>query len=230
MLEIKNLCVEYADGTVALKNINFKTENEKCVGILGANGAGKSTLLSAIPGLVPKKGDIFVDKTELSEKSLNDIRRKVGMVFQNPEDQLFMPTVYEDLLFGPKNFGFDKKESEEAAKNLLETLGISELKNRLTHRLSWGEKRKVAIACVLMLNPKIILFDEPTSFLDPKSCNNFKSIIKGLKCTKIMATHDLETAKEVCDRIILLKEGEIFADGDTRLLFENDILKKCGLL
>ena len=231
MLKIKNLCVEFPDGTAALKNVSVNVNEEKCIGILGANGAGKSTLLSSVLGLLPpKSGEILADGTLLSKKTLAEIRRKVGMVFQNPDDQLFMPSVYKDLLFGPENYGEDTETAKEAADELLSRLGISELKDRLTHRLSWGEKRKVAIACVLMLKPKIILLDEPTSFLDPKSCNNLKKILSELDCTKIIATHDLETAKEICDRVIILKRGEIFADGNPKeLLSDTDLLKKCDL-
>lgn len=231
MISIKNLNVEFSDKTVALKDINITIENEKCIGIIGANGAGKSTLLSSVMGLVPvKSGEIEIDGVISGKKTISLIRKKVGMVFQNPDDQLFMPTVYEDLMFGPKNYGMDTEKAEAYAEKILEKMGISHLKERYTHKLSWGEKRKVAIACVLMLEPSIMLLDEPTSFLDPKSRTNLMKLLTELDCTKIITTHDLDMALDICDRIIIIRAGEKAADGEPVMLLKNKtLLEECNL-
>ena len=231
MIKVSNLYVEYTDKTVALNGIDITIENEKCVGIIGANGAGKSTLLSSLMGLVPiKKGEIEIDGTVSCKKTISDIRRKMGMVFQNPDDQLFMPTVWEDLMFAPKNYGTDTEKAETYAYEILEMLDISHLKQRLTHKLSWGEKRKIAIACVLMLQPSIILLDEPTSFLDPKSRTNLMKLLEKLDCTKIITTHDLDMAWDICDRIIIIKDGKKAADGSPDELLKNKtLLEECNL-
>lgn len=231
MIKIKDLSVEFSDKTVALNNINISIENEKCIGIIGANGAGKSTLLSSVMGLVPiKSGEIEIDGIISHKKTMSIIRKKVGMVFQNPDDQLFMPTVYEDLMFGPKNYGTDAEKAEAYANKILEKMGILHLKERYTHKLSWGEKRKVAIACVLMLKPSTILLDEPTSFLDPKSRTNLMNLLTELDCTKIITTHDLDMALDICDRIIILKNGEKAADGQPeQLLKDKKLLEECNL-
>ncbi len=232
MLKVNNLSVRFPDGTLALDNINIQIDSQKCVGIVGENGAGKSTLLSSILGLVPKsEGEISVQGVKLCKESLKDIRKMAGMVFQNPDDQLFMPTVYEDILFGAKNYGMDLEDAKQRAKSLMDDLGISHLKDKLTHNLSWGEKRKVAIASVLILNPSVIMLDEPTSFLDPKSCKSLIRILKSIDCTKIIATHDLGLAREVCDNLIILKDGKKAADGcPSELLSNNDLLKECNLI
>lgn len=231
MIEIKNISVEFSDKTVALRNIDITIQDGECAGIIGANGAGKSTLLSSIMGLVPvKEGEIRADGILLSKRNLPEIRKKVGMVFQNPDDQLFMPTVYEDLMFGPKNYGADMEKAEKYADILLENLGISNLKNKLTHKLSWGEKRKAAIACVMMLEPSVMLLDEPTSFLDPKSRTNLMNLLCGLQSTKVITTHDLDMALEICDRVIILKDGKKAADGNPqKLLCDKELLESCNL-
>lgn len=231
MIKIKDVYVEYTDKTEAVNGIDITVENEKCVGIIGANGAGKSTLLLSIMGLVPiKKGEIEVDGIKSDKKTISHIRKNVGMVFQNPDDQLFMPTVYDDLMFGPKNYGMDGEKSEQYAIEILKMLDIENLKDRLTHKLSWGEKRKVAIASVLMLKPSTMLLDEPTSFLDPKSRSNLMNLLKKLDCTKIITTHDLDMALDICDRIIIIKDGKKAADGKPDELLKNKaILEECDL-
>lgn len=232
MLKVNHLSVRFSDETLALNDINIEIDSQKCVGIVGENGAGKSTLLSSILGLVPKtEGEISVGGVRLCKESLKDIRKNAGMVFQNPDDQLFMPTVYEDILFGAKNYGMDLEDAKQRANTLMDELGVSQLKDKLTHNLSWGEKRKVAIASVLILNPSLIMLDEPTSFLDPKSCESLKRILNSIDCTKIIATHDLILAKEMCDRLIILKDGKKAADGcPSELLSNKDLLKECNLL
>ena len=169
MLEIKNLNYSYPDGKEALKDINIKIDNNETIAIVGANGAGKSTLIKTIVGIfLTDQGEIIVDEEKVTKKTLNSIRKKVGVVFQNPDDQLFMNKVYDDIAFGPRNYNFTEEEVREKVERVMKNLDIEELSERSPNNLSGGEKRKVAIATVLSIEPSIILFDEPTSFLDPK--------------------------------------------------------------
>ena len=169
MLEIKKLNYSYPDGKKALKDINIKIDDNETIGIVGANGAGKSTLIKTIVGIfLTDQGEIIVDGEKVTKKTLNSIRKKVGVVFQNPDDQLFMNKVYDDIAFGPRNYKLTEEKVKEKVERVMKELNIEKLKDRSPNNLSGGEKRKVAIATVLSMEPSIILFDEPTSFLDPK--------------------------------------------------------------
>ena len=169
MLEIKNLNYSYPDGKKALKDINIKIDDNETIGIVGANGAGKSTLIKTMVGIfLTDQGEIIVDGEKVTKKTLNSIRKKVGVVFQNPDDQLFMNKVYDDIAFGPRNYKLTEEKVKEKVEKVMKELNIEKLKDRSPNNLSGGEKRKVAIATVLSMEPSIILFDEPTSFLDPK--------------------------------------------------------------
>ena len=233
MIEVKNLTVKYdtADKTCALNNISFSVNNGEKVALIGANGAGKSTLLLTLTGiLAPVSGEIIIDNIKLNKKTLNDLRKKLGMVFQNPDDQLFMPTVHEDIAFGPKNYGEKEETIEKSTDDILKNFGISHLKNRLTHKLSGGEKRLVALAGILVMNPSVILMDEPSSFLDPKARRKLIGILSELPQTMIIATHDLDMALELCDRAILLKEGCIYSDMTAKEILQDEkILEDCDL-
>lgn len=232
MLEIKNLNYSYPDGKEALKDINIKIDNNETIAIVGANGAGKSTLIKTIVGIfLTTQGDIIVDGEKVTKKTLSSIRKKVGVVFQNPDDQLFMNKVYDDIAFGPRNYNFTEEEVKEKVERVMKNLDIEKLSERSPNNLSGGEKRKVAIATVLSIEPSIILFDEPTSFLDAKGKRMLIETLKNINTTKIIATHDLDMVKDICERVIVLKEGKIMADGNPKEVFSDiDFMEKCELI
>lgn len=232
MLEIKNLNYSYPDGKEALKDINIKIDNNETIAIVGANGAGKSTLIKTIVGIfLTTQGDIIVDGEKVTKKTLSSIRKKVGVVFQNPDDQLFMNKVYDDIAFGPRNYNFTEEEVKEKVERVMKNLDIEKLSERSPNNLSGGEKRKVAIATVLSMEPSIILFDEPTSFLDAKGKRMLIETLKNINTTKIIATHDLDMVKDICERVIVLKEGKIMADGNPKEVFSDiDFMEKCELI
>jgi len=233
MIEVKNLTVKYetTDKTCALSNISFSVNDGEKVAVIGANGAGKSTLLLALAGvLTPVSGEIMIGGVKSDKKTLGDLRKKIGMVFQNPDDQIFMPSVYEDIAFGPRNYGEKEDAIEKSADEILQNLGISHLKNRLAHKLSGGEKRLIALAGILVMKPSVILMDEPSSFLDPKARRRLIEILSGLPQTMLVATHDLDMALGLCGRAILLKNGSICADNSAEeVLRDEKLLEDCGL-
>lgn len=231
MLEIKNLNYSYPDGKKALKDINIKIDDNETIGIVGANGAGKSTLIKTMVGIfLTDQGEIIVDGEKVTKKTLNSIRKKVGVVFQNPDDQLFMNKVYDDIAFGPRNYKLTEEKVKEKVEKVMKELNIEKLKDRSLNNLSGGEKRKVAIATVLSMEPSIILFDEPTSFLDPKGKRILIETLKGINTTKIIATHDLDMVKDNCKRVIVLKEGQVVADGKPKEILNNiEFMEKCEL-
>ena len=231
MLAIEKLNYAYPDGHQAIRDVNLKIEEGESIALVGANGAGKSSLFKLIIGISEiKEGSIKVEELAVGKKTLKDIRRKVGMVFQNPDDQLFMTKVYDDIAFGPRNELLTEEEVEERVVNALEQLGITHLRDRMPHRLSGGEKRVIAIASVLAMNPRVILFDEPISFLDPQARRNVINTLDSLKMTKIIATHDLDMALDICDRVIILHHGSVFADGTVKdILLDEKLLSQCHL-
>ena len=231
MLEIKKLNYSYPDGKKALKDINIKIYDNETIGIVGANGAGKSTLIKTMVGIfLTDQGEIIVDGEKVTKKTLNSIRKKVGVVFQNPDDQLFMNKVYDDIAFGPRNYKLTEEKVKEKVEKVMKELNIEKLKDRSPNNLSGGEKRKVAIATVLSMEPSIILFDEPTSFLDPKGKRILIETLKGINTTKIIATHDLDMVKDNCKRVIVLKEGQVVADGKPKEILNNiEFMEKCEL-
>ncbi|MDD3172841.1 MAG: ABC transporter ATP-binding protein [Herbinix sp.] len=225
MVNINHLDVSYSDGHAALKQISFQIKQGETVGIVGSNGAGKSTLLKTMVGILkPKSGSIEIDGQLLSKQNLRVVREKVGVVFQNPEDQLFMSNVYDDIAFGLRNMGMDEKTIEEKITHTLKSLGIERMTNQNSSKLSGGEQRLVAIATVMVMEPSLVLFDEPTSFLDPKTRRKLIKLLKEYTVTKLIATHDLDMALELCDRIIILKEGQVFEQGNAKDLLSNQEL------
>lgn len=232
MIEVKDLTVMYPDGTKAVHEVNFTLNDGECVALIGANGAGKSTLLLSLVNVVKKaEGEIIVDGVSLSKKTTDEIRQKIGMVFQNPDNQLFMTSVMDDVAFGPRNYGMSEPEVMALVDETLKSLGIEHLKCRMPHRLSGGEKRSVALASVLSMKPSCVLFDEPSSFLDPKAKRLFVEMMSELSCTKLIATHDLEMAKTMCPRTIVLQYGHIKADGNTNEILNNtEFLNEVGLI
>lgn len=231
MISVNQLNFEYGDGHKALTNISLKVEKGCKLAVVGANGAGKSTLLSLIAGIHSiKSGSILLNGIVLNKENLETIRRKTGFVFQNPDDQLFMPRVFEDIAFGPKNFGFSTEEADEMAVAAMKLLRIEYLKDRAPHRMSGGEKRSVALAAVLAMKPEILLLDEPTSFLDPKSRRNIIKVLSQLNQTMVIATHDLDMALDLCNRVVVLNRGQIAADGDPQeILYNEKLLDDSGL-
>lgn len=231
MLQINQLCVRYPDNNLVIDHLNFQINEEETIGVVGANGAGKSTLLKSIVGiLLPSEGKIEINGQEVKKKNLRKIREQVGVVFQNPDDQLFMSNVYDDIAFGPRNYGVSEEEIEKKIAYIMSTLDIERLRKQSSGKLSGGEKRIVAIATILVMEPSLILFDEPTSFLDPKTRRKLLELLKNLQMTKIIATHDLDMALEICDRVIVLKDGKMFAQGKAKEVLTNEEqLKEAGL-
>ena len=225
LLEVNDLQYTYPDGTSALRGVSFHLTHGEAVGVIGANGAGKSTLLLHLNGcLLPQAGTVRIGGLPLNKKTLPQVRRTVGMVFQDPDDQLFMPLVYDDVAFGPLNLGLPTEEVDEVVMGALATVGASHLKDRPPYRLSGGEKRAVAIASVLSMSPSILVMDEPTSSLDPKTRRQLIELLKTFKHTLIIATHDLDLVLDLCPRTIVFKEGRVVADGPTLDILQNEEL------
>jgi cobalt/nickel transport system ATP-binding protein len=229
MIEINDLTVVYPDGTKAVDGISLTVRDGESIALVGANGAGKTSLLLSLVGVLPiHSGTVTVDGIDLNKKTLNEIRRQVGMVFQNPDDQLFMPMIYDDVAFGPRNYGLGEDEVKTRVETTLQTLGINHLRDRSSLKLSGGEKRVAAVATVLAMDPSAVIFDEPTAFLDPKARRHLISVLTRLPHGKLIATHDLTFAQEVCSRAIVIKKGKIFADGDPKELLHDVHLMEAG--
>jgi cobalt/nickel transport system ATP-binding protein len=225
IVEVRNLRHIYPDGTAALKDVSFVITHGESVGIIGANGAGKSTLLQHLNGcLEPTGGSIHIGHTPLSKGTLPDIRRTVGMVFQDPDDQLFMPTVFDDVAFGPLNLGYSQTDVEERVTEVLEMVGAGHLRDKPPYHLSGGEKKRVAIATVLSMSPDILVMDEPTSGLDPFARRQLMALLREFRHTKIFTSHDLDMVLALCERTIVLHAGVVRADGPTGEIFSNDAL------
>jgi cobalt/nickel transport system ATP-binding protein len=231
IVEVTKLRHVYPDGTKALRGVSFRITHGESVAIIGANGAGKSTLLLHLNGhLVPSEGSIRIGDYPLTRTTLPEIRRTVGMVFQNPDDQLFMPTVYDDVAFGPLNLGIPREEVEQRVLDALERVGAGHVRNKAPYHLSGGEKKRVAIATVLSMSPDILVMDEPTSGLDPCARRQLMQLLKEFHHTKIFTSHDLDMVLDVCERTIVLHEGEVKADGPTREIFADEqLLLECRL-
>ncbi|MEW9094130.1 MAG: ATP-binding cassette domain-containing protein [Clostridiaceae bacterium] len=227
IVEIKNLSYAYTHETIALQDISIDIKQQRKIAILGANGSGKSTLLQHFNGLIlPQKGSVKIKGISVCKESLYDIRKIVGIVFDNPDDQLFSTTVYEDVAFGPRNLGYKEEEVEKAVDNSLSLIGIQDLKHRQPYNLSLGQKKKVAIAGVLAMEPEIMIFDEPFSGLDPYSLQQFIYILEKLNSkgrTLIITTHDVDIVYSWADECIILKEGKVLAQGSIDIL-ENEVL------
>lgn len=221
-IDLVNVTYTYPDGTAALKNLSLHIGHGESVAIVGANGSGKTTLLSQLNGvLFPTAGTVHIGGYPVVKTTLSQIRRTVGMVFQNPDDQLFMPTVYDDVAFGPLNLGFPPEEVEARVTAALQTVDALALKDRPPYRLSGGQKRAVAIAAVLSMEPSILVMDEPTAALDPLARRQLIRLLRTFLHTKIIATHDLDMVADLCERTLVLKDGILFADGPTADVFRD---------
>lgn len=225
IVEVQELKFSYPDKTPALKGISFRIEHGESVAIVGANGAGKSTLLLHLNGyLTPVSGKVRIGDYPLTKETVQEVRRTVGMVFQDPDDQLFMSTVFDDVAFGPLNLGLPTEEVNDRVQNALETVEVFHLKDRPSYRLSAGQKRRVAIASVLSMSPDILVMDEPSAGLDPKARKKLIGLLKSFKHSKIIATHDLDMVLDLCERTIVIHDGLIKADGPTQEIFQDDVL------
>jgi energy-coupling factor transporter ATP-binding protein EcfA2 len=251
VLRVENLSYHYPDGRRALEGVSFSLERGERVALIGPNGAGKSTLLLHLNGILPGRSEyehhhhllgsgdghrhgsephVWVEGIPVVDGRLGEVRRRVGLLFQDPDDQLFCPTVLEDVMFGPRNQGKGKAESAELARRCLAQVGLDGFEDRLPHHLSYGEKRRVCLAGVLACQPTLLALDEPTSNLDPRTRRRLIAILQGLDATLLVATHDLELAWELCPRVILLEAGRLCADGPAeQVLADEPLLLEHGL-
>ncbi len=231
-IEISGLRYRYHDGTEALKGVSLRVAAGECVALLGPNGSGKSTLLLHLNGILPDKPDgaVKIMGAAVGAENLEIVRRQVGLVFQDPDDQLFCPTVQEDVAFGPLQLGLSEAEAGARVEKMLGLVGLAGFGRRATHHLSHGEKRRVCLAGVLACEPAILVLDEPTSDLDPRGRREFKALLREIPATKLIATHDLELAVELCARAVVLDRGNIVADGATmELLNDEELMLAHGL-
>lgn len=236
MINAKNLVYSYDDGTKALKGIDFQISKGDMVALIGRNGAGKSTLLLHLNGILkPDKGEIFIDGEELkyNKKSLIKFRQKVGIVFQNPDDQIFAPTVEEDVAFGPLNLKLSQKETQKRVTEALERVGMSGFEKKAPHYLSGGQKKRVAIAGILAMKPEMIILDEPTAGLDPAGVKKIMDLLKELNnegITILVSTHDVDLVAEFASNVYVMSDGEIIGKGTPEEIFNNEeIIEKAYL-
>jgi cobalt/nickel transport system ATP-binding protein len=231
IVEVQDLQFTYPDRTPALAGVSFRISHGESVAIVGANGAGKSTLLLHLNGyLTPTAGLVRIGDFQLTKNTVREIRRTVGMVFQDPDDQLFMATVFDDVAFGPLNLGHTNEEVESLVTEALATVGMGHLRDRPPHHLSTGQKRRVAIASVLSMTPDILVMDEPSSGLDPQARRQLINLLRGFRHTKIIATHDLDLVVDLCERTIVMHNGLVKADGPTMAIFtDTALLAECCL-
>ena len=234
IIRVSNLRYRYPDGTPGLQDVSFEVEEGETLVIIGANGTGKSTLFMNLMGVLEGEGRIEVMGLALNNRNMRDIRQGMGLVFQNPEDQLFCPTVLDDVSFGPFNMGWDADEAIAASHKALALVGMEGYESRTSYHLSFGEKKRAAIAAVLSMNPRILLLDEPTSGLDPRSVSRFINILYTLKSqgkTLLIVTHDIFLAQEVADRVLVFSEEKrpVAVGGYKEILNNHDLLVENNL-
>jgi cobalt/nickel transport system ATP-binding protein len=230
-VQITRLNYTYPDGTRALEGVDFDVRTGERVALVGPSGAGKSTLLLHLNGVLRGAGTVRIMGQSLAEGDLRQVRRQVGLVFQDPNDQLFCPTVFEDIAFGPLNLGTPGDEIPKRAAKALRDVGLEQaMRNRSSHHLSLGERKRVALASVLVMEPAILALDEPTSNLDPRNRRHLIELMAALPVTLILGTHDLEMVLALCQRTVLLDRGKIWADGSTeKLLSDAQLMEAHGL-
>ncbi len=221
MIEFENVSFAYEQGSPVIDNMSFTIGDGESVGLIGANGAGKSTIMKLLLGLVTGEGRIAVDGIDVSRENLGKIRHKLGFVLQNSDNQMFMPTVFEDMMFAPLNYMVSREDAEKRVDEVLERLDLQYLKHKYNHKISGGEKRMAAIATILAMEPEAVLMDEPTSALDPYNRRIVINTIRGMEQTKIITSHDLDMIMDTCDRVILLSKGKIVADGSAEEILSN---------
>lgn len=211
IIELRDLSFSYPDGQQALRGITFNVATGEKVGLAGPNGAGKSTLLLHLNGILRGPGEVHIAGLRVTERALRVIRSKVGLVFQDPDDQLFSPTVFDDVAFGPLHMGLPEEQVRSRAARALKQVQMGSHATRMPHRLSLGEKKRVAIATVLSMNPTILALDEPSLGLDPVARQNLLDLLKRLPQTMVVASHDLDFIAKLCDRVVMLDEGRVIA-------------------
>jgi len=224
IIKVDSLSFCYPDGQQALTNISLTIYHGESVALIGPNGAGKSTLLLHLNGILRSDGVVKIFSKPVDDKNLRWVRSKVGLVFQNPDDQLFSPTVFDDVAFGPINMGYSEAEVQQRVTRALDWVGMTGYEQRSPHHLSVGEKKRIAMATVLSMNPEILVIDEPTSNLDPGSKWSLVELLRGFSVTKIIATHDLELVEALCQRVIVFGDGHIVADDATDHILANKSL------
>lgn len=223
MIQITSWSVTWPDGTRAVKDLSFQAAAGERVALIGGNGAGKSSLIRSLVGVLPGEGQAQLAGIPVEKKNYRELRKRVGVVFQNPDDQLFLPRIRDNIAFGLKNLGYGPKDTAQRVRNILQQFNIPELEDRLAMKLSGGEKRLAALASVMVMEPEILLLDEPTAFLDPKARRNLIRILNRLPQTMLIATHDLAFAAEVCPRAAVLKSGKLITEMKTEEIDEDII-------
>lgn len=224
LLLIDDLHFAYPDGRVALRGVHLRIARGEKVALVGPNGAGKSTLLLHLNGVLRGNGRIEVAGLPVSERTLSQVRARVGLVFQNPDDQLFSPTVFEDVAFGPLHMGLAARDVQARVERALALVGMSTYRERHPYHLSMGEKKRIAIATVLAMEPEILAFDEPSAGLDPRARRGLIHLLRDLPLTMLVSTHDMAMVQELCDRMIIMDEGRIVADGKAATLLDDEAL------
>jgi len=231
LVQVQDLSYTYPDGQRALHGVSFQVDSGEAVGVVGANGAGKSTLLMHLNGvLLGPPGAVTVAGLPLTRKTLTHVRQRAGLVMQDADDQLFMPTVLDDVAFGPRQQGLAEADVLQRAHAAMTAVATEHLAARPTHGLSGGEKRRVALAGVLAMQPDVLVLDEPSAGLDPRARRQLIELLSGLAHTRIVASHDLDLVLDVCTRVLVLREGELVADGPARdTLCDADLMARCHL-
>lgn len=231
MITVERVSFSYPDGTRALHDVSLTVMTGESTGIVGANGAGKSTLVNHLNGwYLPQTGKITINGAELLKKNRELIRKQAGLVFQNPDDQLFMSRLYDDIVFGPENLGMNKQKTAEEAERILRDFDLWELRDKPPSRLSQGQKRFAAFATVLMMHPSVLVMDEPTSDLDPRNRKRLISLVKALPATRVTVSHDLDFIWDTCTEVCVMAEGHIAAKGAAKeILRDRDLLEANGL-
>ena len=226
MIVFENVSFSYDAQTPVVEDLSFSIGKGETVGLIGANGAGKSTIMKLLLGLLRGQGRILVDGLPVGKDTLPQVRQKIGYVLQDSDNQMFMPTVYEDMIFGPRNYGLSQEETDRRVDAILNRMGLEALKHRSNHKISGGEKRMAAIATILAMEPEAILMDEPSTALDPVNRRTVIRTINALPQTKLIASHDLDMILDTCSRVLLLSHGRLVADGDAEaILRDKDLLE-----
>jgi len=231
LIELEGVSYRYPDGTQALQDVNLTVRAGRSLALLGPNGAGKSTLLLHLNGILrAETGTVRVDGRLVDDASVRDIRRDVGLVFQDPDDQLFMTTLYEDVAFGPLNLGLSAEEADRRVHAALHDVGLADAASRPGHHLSFGQRKRAALATVLVMEPRVLVLDEPTANLDPRSRRHMVELLRSLGTTALVATHDMDVAWELCDDAAVLDGGTIVAHGSReQVLADAALLGEHGL-
>lgn len=229
-IEIENFTYRYPDGTPALSDISLSVEHGQKLALIGPNGAGKSTLLLAMAGFAKGAGKVLVDGLEVNSKNIKKIRTRLGCCLENPDDQLFMPTLFDDVAFGPLNMGLEPEQVKSRVAEALATVGLAKMADKAPHHLSAGQKRAAAIATILAMSPKIITLDEPDGSLDPRNRDNLMTLLRSLPQTLIIATCNMNFAAALADRAVLLDKGRIIADGEAqKIMSDAELMTEHGL-